>query len=155
LPGSVEVVPSECGREHTIPQRAEINQNPAIPPAVFKVSDNLLSSPIFKARKNKNPASFVPQAHTAPEENFTLKISDESKVGRAAIENAPVPIRSRCRCDPVARDTTNPSRLARRMALEDWTKGALSNIVGIMFILVDDDAPPLGVRLVVGERTVG
>jgi len=67
-----------------------------------------------------------------------------------------VPIRSRCKCDPVAREITNPSRFDSRMMFVDCRKGALSKSrdVGTMSSFVGEDAPPLGGKLLVVERVV-
>jgi len=65
------------------------------PLVVFSVPSKRPSVLTFRARKNRNPASFVPQVNTAADDNVTLKHVDENRVGKEASAKAPVPNRSK------------------------------------------------------------
>jgi len=95
LPGLVEVVPKVCGRELMIPHTKLRSQKPNAPLVVFSVPSKRPSVLTFRARKNRNPASFVPQVNTAADDNVTLKHVDENRVGKEASAKAPVPNRSK------------------------------------------------------------
>ena len=65
------------------------------PLAVLSVPSKRPSVLTFRARKNRNPASFAPQVHTAADDNVTLKDVADKRVGKDASVKAPVPNRSK------------------------------------------------------------
>mmetsp|Transcript_18657 Transcript_18657/g.23171 ORF Transcript_18657/g.23171 Transcript_18657/m.23171 type:complete len:189 (+) Transcript_18657:405-971(+) len=123
-------------------------QKAAVPPTVESVSSSRASWPNFSARKNKKPASLTPQRHTAAHDNVTRGVRDAPLVinGRAAdTANAPVPSKSRWRCEPVARLTRKPSALIAPIADVDCQRRVLSKMGegGIMWREEVARAPPL------------
>mmetsp|Transcript_10692 Transcript_10692/g.16224 ORF Transcript_10692/g.16224 Transcript_10692/m.16224 type:complete len:121 (-) Transcript_10692:359-721(-) len=113
-----------------IPQRILINQNTIVPLVVLNVSSSLPSVLILRARKKRKDASLVPQIATADEESVTrAELVVDSSVGKEATANAPVPRRSKCKCEPVRREMPRPKTFVAAIIAKDWYIGALLKMI--------------------------
>ena len=101
-----------------------------VPLVELNVSSSLESVFNFNARKKRNPANFAPQIVTDAAESVILEHVDEIKQGIDATANAPEPIRSRCKCEPVKTEMRNPSAFNPIYIALDCASGALLNTVG-------------------------
>ena len=96
----------------------------------LNVSSSLESVFNFNARKKRNPANFVPQIVTDAADSVILEQVEESKEGIDATANDPVPIRSRCKCEPVNTEMRNPNAFNATYMTLDCRSGTLLNTVG-------------------------
>ena len=80
-----------------------------VPLAVLSVSSKSPSVLTFRARKKKKLASFVPQVIPAADDKVTLVHVEDSKDGREASANGPVPNRSKWRWEPDRIEMAKPS----------------------------------------------